>query len=102
LVVEYFLQGIDYIGFCINWKELSLKLLFEVSPGLDREFASICFVSKDVLGPLGYLTSFEEHESPKYFFLFTTKLLWNQMYVKSTGVEKGLTSTLVSVKVWRR
>ena len=77
-------------------------MLLEVSPGLNRKFASICFVSKDVLRLLGCLTSFEEHESPKYFFLFTTKLLWNQMYVKSTGVEKGLTSTLVSVKVWRR
>jgi len=75
LVVGYSFQGIDHISFYVDWEELSLELLHELSLGLDREFASICFMPKEVLGPLGSLTSFEEHEGPEYLFFFVAKLL---------------------------
>ena len=41
-----------------------MKVLIEVSPGLDREYASVLFLSKEVLGPLCGLTSLEEHQCP--------------------------------------
>ena len=99
MVVEHSLQDIDYISFYVDWEELSLELLYELSLGLDRKFASICFIPKDVLGPLGSLTSFKEHKGPEYLFFFVAKLLWGQTYVESTGVKKGLAGTLVFIKV---
>jgi len=52
------------------------ELLFKVSPGLDGENASVCFLTEYVFGPLGGTTSFEERESPENPFLFVVELLW--------------------------
>ena len=52
------------------------ELLFKVSPDLDGENASICFLMKYIFGPLGSVTSFEECESPENLFLLVMELLW--------------------------
>jgi len=68
-------QSIDRIHFCIYREEVQLELLFEVSPGLDGENASVCFLTEHVFRPLDGVTSFEEHESPENLFLFVMELL---------------------------
>jgi len=51
------------------------ELLFKFSPGLDRENASVRFLTEYVFGPLGGTTSLEEHEGPEDPFLFVMELL---------------------------
>jgi len=51
------------------------ELLFKFSLGLDRENASVRFLTKYVFGPLGGTTSFEEREGPENPFLFILELL---------------------------
>ena len=48
----------------IYWKELDIEMLIEVSPDLDKEGASIQFLSEKVLGPLCGLISLEEYQCP--------------------------------------
>jgi len=71
-------QSIDCIHFCINREEMDPELLLKVSPGLDRENASVRFLTKHVFGPLGSTTTFEEHESPEDLLLLIVELLWGQ------------------------
>ena len=52
------------------------ELLFEVSPGLDGENASVRFLTEHVFRPLSGVTSFEECESPENLFLLVMELLW--------------------------
>jgi len=52
------------------------ELLFKVSPGLDGENTSVCFLMEYIFRPLGGTTSFEECESPENPFLFVVELLW--------------------------
>jgi len=61
-------------------------LLFEVSPGLDGEKASVRFLIKYVFRPLGGTIAFEEHEGPKNPLLFVVELLWGQADVERAGV----------------
>jgi len=51
------------------------ELLFKFSPGLDRENASVRFLTKYVFGPLGGTTFFEERKGPENPFLFVLELL---------------------------
>jgi len=51
------------------------ELLFKVSPGLNRENASVRFLMEYVFGLLSGMTSFEERESPENPFLFVMELL---------------------------
>jgi len=53
---------------------LTLELLLKVSPGLNGEDASVHFLTKEVLGPLGSLSSLEEGEGPEDFLLVAAKL----------------------------
>jgi len=76
LVVEGSLQSIDHVHFHVNREEVQPELLFKVSPGLDGENASVCFLTKYVFGPLGGTTSLEEREGPENSFLFILELLW--------------------------
>jgi len=69
LVIEGSFQSIDRVCFCIYREEVQLELLFEVSPGLDGENASVCFLMKYIFRPLSGATSFEERESPENLFL---------------------------------
>jgi len=54
------------------------ELLLKVSLGSDGENTSVCFLTKHVFGPLGSMTTFEEHESPKDPLCFIVELLWDQ------------------------
>jgi len=75
LVVGGPFQSIDRVYFCIYREEVQLELLFEVSPGLDRENASVHFLTKYIFRPLGSVTAFEEHESLENLFLLIMELL---------------------------
>jgi len=74
LVIEDAFQSIDCVHFYVNWEEVNPELLLKVSLGLDRENASVCFLTKHVFGPLGSTITFEERESPKnpLFFICGT------------------------------
>jgi len=78
LVVCRAFQGINGICFCVDQKELTPELLFEVSPGLDRENASVHLLAKEVLGPPRCTSIFEKGEGPKDFLLIAAELLWSQ------------------------
>ena len=67
-------QGVDHVHFRVYREEVNLKLLFKVPPGLHRENASVHFLTEDILGPLGGMTTLEKHESPENFFLFIAEL----------------------------
>jgi len=56
---------------------LTLELLLEVGLGLNKEDASVCFLAKEVLRPLGSLSTLEEGESPEDFLLIAAELLWS-------------------------
>jgi len=75
LVVESSFQSVDRVRFRICREEVQPELLFKVSPGLDGENASVCFLAEYVFRPLGGTTSFEECESPENSFLFVMELL---------------------------
>jgi len=75
LVVGSSFQSVDRVRFCICREEVQPELLFKVSPGLDGENASVCFLTEYVFGPLGGTTFFEEYESPENPFLFIVELL---------------------------
>jgi len=79
LVVCEAFQGINGICFCVDQKELTLELLFEVSPGLDRKNTSVRLLAKEVLGPPRCTSVFEKGEGPKDFLLITAELLRSQV-----------------------
>jgi len=85
-VIEGAFQSIDCIRFCINWEEVNLELLLEVSLGSNGENASVRFLTKHVFGPLGSMTTFEEHESPKNPLFFIVELFWGQADIQGAGV----------------
>jgi len=76
LVVGGSFQGVDRICFCIHREEVNPELLFKVPPGLHGENTSVHFLTDDVLGPLGGMTTLEKCESPENFFLFVIELFW--------------------------
>jgi len=67
-------QGVDRIRFHVYREEVNPELLFKVLSGLYGENTSVHFLMKDVLGPLGGMTTLEKYESPENFFLFVVKL----------------------------
>ena len=81
-------QHIDCVHFRINREEVKLELLLKISPGLDRENASVCFLTKYIFGPLDSTTSFEERKSPENPFFFVIELLWGQVDVEEARVQK--------------
>ena len=78
LVVQGAFQSINGICFCIDWKELTPELLFEVGPRLDRKNAGVHLLAKEVLGPLRGTSVFEKGEGPKDFLLIAAELLQSQ------------------------
>jgi len=78
LVVCEAFQSINGICFCVDWKELTPELLFEVSPGLDRKNAGVHLLAKEVLGPPHGTSIFEKGEGPKDSLLIAAELLWSQ------------------------
>jgi len=81
LIVQRPLQSVDGICFRVDWEELTLELLLEVGPGLNWEDASVCFLAKEVLGPLCSLFILEESEGPEDFLLVAAKILWDQVQI---------------------
>jgi len=78
---------------------VKLELLLEISPGLDRENASVCFLTKYIFGLLGSTTSFEERKSPENPFFFVMELLQGQADVEGAGVQKCTAIVTFSTKV---
>jgi len=81
---------------------LTLELLFEVSPGLNWEDASVHLLVKEVLGPLRSMSILEEGKGPEDFFLVAGKLLQGQAQIQRAGVEEGSSRTLFAGEVWGR
>jgi len=67
LVVRGAFQSVNGVGFCVDWKELTPELLFEVSPRLDRKNAGVRLLAKEVFGPPCGMSVFEKGEGPKDF-----------------------------------
>ena len=76
LVVRSSFQSINHVYFRICREEVQLELLFKFSPGLDRENASVRFLTEYIFGPLSGTISLEECEGPEDPFLFIMELLW--------------------------
>jgi len=81
LIVQRPFQSVDGVCFCIDWKELTSKLLFEVGPGLNWKNAGVRLLAKEVLGPLRSMFILEEGEGPEDFFLVTGELIWGQAQI---------------------
>jgi len=81
LIVQRPFQSVDGIRFCIDWKELTPKLLFKVDPGLNWKNAGVRLLAKEVLGPLCSTSVFEKGEGPKDFLLVTAELLRSQAQI---------------------
>jgi len=79
LVVRGAFQSINGIGFCVDRKELTPELLFEVSPRLDRKNAGVRLLAKEVFGPPRGTSIFEKGEGPKDFLLIAAELLRSQV-----------------------
>jgi len=78
LVVRGAFQSINGIRFCIDQKELTPELLFEVGPRLDRKNASVRLLAEEVLRPPRDTSVLEKGEGPKDFLLITAELLQSQ------------------------
>jgi len=78
LVVQGAFQSINGVCFCIDQEELTLELLFEVGPRLDRKNAGVCLLAKEVLGPPRGTSIFEEGKCSKDFLLIVAELLRSQ------------------------
>jgi len=100
-VVEGTFQHVDCIHFHVNRKEVKPELLLKISPGLDRENASVRFLTKHIFRPLGSTTFFEERESPESPFFFVVELPWGQVNVEGAGVQKCVAIVMFSAEVWR-
>jgi len=75
LIVRRPFQSVDGVCFCIDQKELTPELLFEIDPGLNWKNASVRLLTKEVFGPLRSMSVLEEGEGPKDFFLVAGELL---------------------------
>jgi len=81
LIIRGIFQSVNSICFHIDWKELTLELLFKVGPGLDGKDAGVCFLAKEVLGPPHGSFIFEKDESPQDFLLIAAELFHGQAQV---------------------
>jgi len=81
LVVREAFQSVNGICFCVDRKELTPELLFEVSPRLDRKNAGVCLLAKEVLRPPHGTSVFEKGEGPKDFLLVVAELLRSQAQI---------------------
>jgi len=101
LVVGGSFQSIDCVHFHINREEVDLELLFKVLLVLDRENASVCFLTEHIFGLLGGITTFEECKGPEDFLLFVMELLWGQADIERAGVQKCMAVVMFSTEVQR-
>jgi len=75
--------------------------LLKVSSGLDRENASVCFLTEHIFRPLGGTTTFEERESLENSFFFIMELLQSQADVERAGVQECAAIVTFSAEVQR-
>ena len=94
-------QSIDRVCFHVDREEVDSELLFKVSPGLDGEDASVCFLTEHILGSLGGTTTFKKCEGPEDFLLFIVELLQGQVDVERAGVQKRMAIVTFSTEVRR-
>ena len=80
---------------------MDLELLFKVLLVLDRENASVRFLTKHIFGLLGGITTFEECKGPKDFLLFVIELLQGQVDIERAGVQKCMAVVMFSTEVQR-
>jgi len=80
---------------------VNLELLLKVSPGLDRENASVRFLTEHVFGSLDSTTTFKERESPENPFFFTAELLWGQADLEGARVQECVAVVTFSTEVQR-
>jgi len=78
LVVCGAFQSVNGICFCVDRKELTPELLFEVGPRMDRKNAGVRLLAKEVLGPPRSMSVFEKGEGPKDLLLIAAELLRSQ------------------------
>jgi len=78
LIIQGAFQSVNSICFCIDWKELTLELLFEVGPGLDGKDAGVCLLAKEVFRSSHSSSIFEKGKGLKDFLLVAAELLWGQ------------------------
>jgi len=81
LVVCGAFQSVNGVHFCVDQKELTLELLFEVSPRLDRKNAGVRLLAKEVLRPPRSTSVFEKGKGPKDFLLVAAELLRSQAQI---------------------
>jgi len=81
LVVHGAFQSVNGVCFCVDQKELTPELLFEVGPRLDRKNVGVCLLAKEVLGPPRSTSVFEKDEGPKDFLLVAAELLQSQVQI---------------------
>jgi len=81
LIVQRPFQSVDGIRFCIDWKELTPKLLFEINPGLNWKNAGVRFLAKEALGPLRSTSALEKGKGPKDLLLVTAEPLRSQAQI---------------------
>jgi len=81
LVVRRAFQSINGICFCVDRKELTPELSFEVGPRLDRKNAGVRLLAKEVLRPPCGTSVFEKDKDPKDFLLIAAKLLQSQAQI---------------------
>jgi len=60
---------------------LTLELLFEVSPGLNRKNTSVHLLVKEILRPPHSLSILGKGKGPEEFLLIAAKLLWDQAQI---------------------
>jgi len=65
--------------------------LLEVKPRSNGKNTGVCFLAKEVLGPLRGLSILEEGKGLENLFLVAAKLLRGQAQIQHTGIEEGLT-----------
>jgi len=78
LIIRGALQSVNGICFRIDWKELTLELLFEVGPGLDGKDAGVRFLVKEVLRPPRGSSIFEKGKGLQDFLLIAAELFQGQ------------------------
>jgi len=102
LIVQKPLQSVDGVRFCIDWKELTLELLFKVGPGSNWEDTSVRLLVKEVLRLLRSTSILEEGKGPEDFFLIAGELLRGQVQIQHAGVEESSSGTPFAEEVWRK
>ena len=90
MIVRRPLQSVDSIRFCVDQKELTPELLFEVSLGSNWEDASVRLLVKEVLGLLHSMSILEEGKGPEDFFLVADELLRSQVQVVTNFIRPYL------------